>query len=79
MIINGKTVIDVHQGTNISQLGLTELLDTLDVVFPPIPFSKLNEKGSMAAFLGVGCSIQEQGGQGIGRGLWYKRASYKGT
>jgi len=69
-ITNGETAIDVPQGADISQLGLTEVLDTPDIVFPPIPFSKLNEKGSLAAFLGVGCFIQGPGGQGIGKGLW---------
>jgi hypothetical protein len=57
MIINGEMAMDVPHGTDISQLGLMEALDAPDVRFPPIPFSKLNEKGSTAAFSDVGCSI----------------------
>ena len=57
VIVTGETAIDVPHGADILQLGLTEVLDALDVSFPPISSSKLDKKGSMATFSDVRCSI----------------------
>jgi len=35
VIVTGETAIDVPHGADILQLGLTEVLDALDVSFPP--------------------------------------------
>jgi hypothetical protein len=70
VIVTGETAIDVPHGADILQLGLTEVLDALDVSFPPISSSKLDEKGSMTAFSDVGCSIRGPDGQGMGEGPW---------
>jgi len=69
-IVTGEKAIDVPDGADISQLGLTEVLDAPDVSFPPIHFSKLHNKGLTAVFSDVGCSIRGSGGQGIGEALW---------
>jgi len=70
VIVTGKKAIDVPDGADILQLGLTEVLDAPDVSFPPIHFSKLGKKDSTAVFSDVGCSIRGSGGQGIGEALW---------